>query len=461
MEIASSHRVPGPARGNLPSTRTFVSCGCARPDTGTLHPSESAVDAAVLTEATATAYVAAAGYRVGPVGRVGVELEYVVRDPAYPLDRPPTARLYAALAHLGDPLPGGCRISVEPGGQLELSSAVGAGLQDCVDAVADDLALVRAALGADGLRLDPTGLDTGRKPRLVTEHPRYLALAAYHDRTGAAGRTVMCNTASVQVCLDAGDESAGWRGYRRRWRLANAIGPVLLAAFANSPYVGASGTRWVSYRQALRFGTDASRTRAPRAAADPRTAWARYALDARVAVIARPDPLPWLVPAGGLTMRDWLAGHGPRPVTLDDLERHLATLVPPVRPRGYLEFRMIDQQPGDGWVVPAAVTTALLDDPTAAHAAAEATAQLGYLRPQRAWLTSAREGLGNPALRSAALTCFTAAADALPRLGVSARVQAAVSDFVDRYVAPGRCPADDIAATGNRIHLPRSVSARA
>ncbi|WP_329110287.1 glutamate-cysteine ligase family protein [Micromonospora sp. NBC_01699] len=416
------------------------------------------MDAAVLTEATATAYVAAAGYRVGPVGRVGVELEYVVRDPAYPLDRPPATRLYAALAHLGDPLPGGGRISVEPGGQLELSSAVGAGLQDCVDDVAGDLALVRAALAADGLRLDPTGLDPHRPPRLVTGHPRYLALAAYHDRTGTAGRTVMCNSASVQVCVDAGDESDGWRGYRRRWRLANAIGPVLLAAFANSPRVDRSGTRWVSYRQALRFGTDASRTRAPRTAADPRTAWARYALAARVAVIARPDPLPWLVPAG-LTMRDWLAGHGPRPVTLDDLERHLATLVPPVRPRGYLEFRMIDQQPGDGWVVPAAVTTALLDDPTAAHAAAEATAQLGYLRPQRGWLTSAREGLANPALRAAALTCFTAAADALPRLGASTAVRAAVTEFVDRYVIRGRCPADEFTAADHHGHLPRSASA--
>ncbi|MEV4631571.1 glutamate-cysteine ligase family protein [Micromonospora sp. NPDC049523] len=418
------------------------------------------MDAAVLTEATATAYVAAAGYRVGPVGRVGVELEYVVRDPAYPLDRPAAARLHAALAHLGDPLPGGGRISVEPGGQVELSSAVGTGLPDCVDAVTGDLALVRAALAADGLRLETTGLDTERQPQLVTDQPRYLALATYHDRTGTAGRTVMCNTASVQVCVDAGDDSEGWLGYRRRWRLANAIGPVLLAAFANSPYVDGSGRRWVSYRQALRFGTDASRTRAPRAAADPRTAWARYALDARVAVIARPDPLPWLVPVGGLTMRDWLAGHGPRPVTLDDLERHLATLVPPVRPRGYLEFRMIDQQPGDGWLVPAAVTTALMDDRAAAHAAAEATAQLGYLRPQRAWLTSAREGLGNPALRAAALICFTAAAGALPRLGAPARIRAAVDDFLDRYVTQGRCPADEVAADGAQVHLPRSVSTR-
>jgi glutamate--cysteine ligase len=400
-------------------------------------------DIAALTEVTAAAYVAAAAFRVGTPGRVGVELEYVVRDPAQPADRPSVARLLSAVAHLGDPLPGGGRISVEPGGQLELSSGVGATLQHCIDAAASDLALIRDALALDGLLLDGTGLDVHRAPWLVTEHPRYVALAAYHDRAGPKGREVMCNSASVQVCLDAGDESDGWGGYRRRWWLTDAIGPVLLAAFANSPCVTRSGIRWVSYRQALRFGTDATRTRAPRRHAEPRTAWARYALGARVAMIAEPEPLPWLVPTG-LTMRDWLRGPGPRPVTIDDLERHLGTLVPPVRPRGYLEFRMIDQQPGDGWVVPVAVATALLDDPIAAETAAAATEQLrSPLRRHRSWLTSARDGLADQALGSAALTCFAAAADALARRGASAAVRLAVTSFIDRYVAQGRCPADD------------------
>ncbi|MFR9775594.1 glutamate-cysteine ligase family protein [Micromonospora sp. MS34] len=403
-------------------------------------------DVAALTETTAAAYVGAAAFRVGVPGHVGVELEYPVRDPAYPLDRPSVARLRAAVAHLGDPLPGGGRITVEPGGQLELASAVGATGQACLAATAADLALVRAALAADGLLLDGTGLDTARRPRLVTEDPRYLALAAYHDRVGPKGREVMCNSASVQVCLDAGDDSDGWTGYRRRWWLADALGPVLLASFANSPHRTRSGVRWVSRRQALRFGTDATRTRAPRHLADPRGAWTRYALAARVAMIAQPDPLPWLVPTG-LTMRDWLRGHGPRPVTLDDLERHLGTLVPPVRPRGYLEFRMIDQQPGDGWVVPVAVVNALLDDPIAAEAAAVATEHLrSPLRRHRDWLTSARDGLADRALAVAALACFTAAADALARQGASVEVRQAVADFIDRYVARGRCPADDARA---------------
>ncbi|SNT57841.1 glutamate--cysteine ligase [Asanoa hainanensis] len=398
-------------------------------------------DIAVLTERAAETYVAAAGFRVGPIGRVGVELEYPVRDPRAPLTRPSIARVTAATAGLA-PLPGGGQITIEPGGQLEISSAVGASLRDCVERTRTDLAQTRAALSADGLQLDGTGLDAHRTPELITTHPRYVALAEYHGRSGGKGLAVMCNSASVQVCLDSGDESDGWAGYRMRWWLADAIGPVLLAAFANSPRV-VRGTRWVSYRQALRFATDATRTRAPRRTGEPRVDWAHYALRAKVAMIAEPEPTPWSVPTG-LTMRSWLRGHGPRPVTLDDLERHLGTLVPPIRPRGYLEFRMIDQQPGDGWVVPLAVVTALLDDPIAADAAAAATEHLrSPLRRHRDWLAAARTGLSDPQLATAALSCFEAAAAALDRAGAGKQIRGAVETFIERYVARGACPADD------------------
>ena len=267
-----------------------------------------------------------------------------------------------------------------------------------------------------------------------------MALAEYHGRSGGKGLAVMCNSASVQVCLDAGDESDGWAGYRMRWWLADAIGPVLLAAFANSPRT-VRGTRWVSYRQALRFGTDATRTRAPRRGGEPRADWAHYALRAKVAMIAEPAPAPWSVPAG-LTMRSWLRGHGPRPVTLDDLERHLGTLVPPVRPRGYLEFRMIDQQPGDGWVVPLAVVTALLDDPIAADAAAAATEHAALAAapaPRLAGSPPARARRSPAGRRRAGLLHGRGG-----RAGAArgpAQVRRAVESFIERYVARGRCPA--------------------
>ncbi len=419
-------------------------------------PFDAVAPDVLVSEADAAAYIAAAGFRAGPTGRVGVELEWLVRDSADEFARPEPARLRAAVAGLPDPLPGGGRITIEPGGQLELSSGVGESLAACADATRADLALLFDATSAAGLRLEGGGLDTVRAPQRVLDVPRYTALERFYDRFGPHGRFVMCNSASVQVCLDAGDESDGWGGYRRRWLLADALGPVLLAAFANSPGT-ALGTRWRSSRQVLRFAMDPSRTRTPRRVADPRLAWARYALGAKVACVAAPDGADWQVP-DGLTMRDWLRGAGPRPVTYTDLELHLGTLVPPVRPRGYLEFRMIDAQDARYWSVPLAVVTALLDDPAAAETAAAATGSLSSIRRHRDWVTAARRGLRAPYLADAAYTCFEAALGALDRLGVPADVKAAVVDFVDRYTSQGRCPADDVIAVRGRGSRRASVA---
>lgn len=164
---------------------------------------------------------------------------------------------------------------------------------------------------------------------------------------------------------------------------------------------------------------------------------------------------PWAVPRG-LTFRDWVrtggGHHGLRRPTTEDLEYHLTTLFPPVRPRGHLELRMIDAQPGeDGWLVPTAVTHALFDDPEAAETAYRAVKALadayGSARAPRnaLWHTAARDGLADPDLRAAAAACFEAAGEALPRLGASPHVRETVDGFTDRYVRRGRCPADDAA----------------
>ncbi|GAA4938661.1 hypothetical protein GCM10023238_00440 [Streptomyces heliomycini] len=73
--------------------------------------------------------------------------------------------------------------------------------------------------------------------------------------------------------------------------------------------------------------------------------------------------------APGLTFRKWSGPHA-RPPTRDDLDYHVTTLFPPVRPRGHLELRMIDAHArDDGWIVPLAVVAALFDDPEAAETA--------------------------------------------------------------------------------------------
>jgi glutamate--cysteine ligase len=156
-----------------------------------------------------------------------------------------------------------------------------------------------------------------------------------------------------------------------------------------------------------------------------------------------------------VTFRDWLRGAGERPPTAGDLSYHLTTLFPPVRPHGHLELRMIDAQPADGWVVPAAVVSALVEDPKAAEAALAATeplweqASLATVRNSTSatdadpWLRAAKHGPSDSGIGRASLACFEAANAALGRSGAPEPIRHAVAAFTERYVLRGRCPADD------------------
>jgi glutamate--cysteine ligase len=394
-----------------------------------------------ISETEARARVAQACISCGPLGRVGVELEWVVADPRDPNRPVPLDRIADLLAYLPNPLPGGAVLTVEPGGQLELSSQPCDGLSDCLISTSADVALLRSLLEADGLELMGTGLDPVRAPRRLLEHPRYAAMETFYGRFGTEGKVLMCGSASVQVCLEAGDDSDGVTGYRYRWQLAHELGPVLIAAFANSALRRGRPTGWRSTRMAFRFRADPRRTRPPNGP-DPRQTWPEYAMNAQLLCLQRPAPLPWTAPPG-LTFAEWLRGHGPRRPSWSDLEYHLTTLFPPIRPRGYLELRMIDTQVGDDWWVPLAVVTALLDDPVAADAARAAIHPLYARRQRDLWLRAARHGAGDPLLGAAARTCFEAALPALHRMDVPEQVCAAVASFAERYPWRGRCPADD------------------
>lgn len=406
-------------------------------------------DVTMIDEAEAAAYAHGICFKNGPPHKVGVELEWLLHDAADPRVPVGDARQRAAYEDLGR-LELCSALTREPGGQVELSSPPADSLTECVEIMARDLAVVRSCLAGHGLGPAGYGHDPWHRPRRVLTLPRYAAMEEYFDRSGPVGRSMMCSTASVQVCLDAGTDQAGPRGYRERWRLAHLLGPVLVAAFANSPFSKGRSTGVRSTRQAVWAALDPGRTQAPPGNGDPRDAWAAYALAAPVLCV-RGGGVPWQVPTG-VTFRDWIAGRGgvPRPPTLDDLDYHLTTLFPPVRPQGHLELRMIDAQPGDdGWIVPLAVTTALLDDPAAARAALGAVRPLDLRPYDRApgnplWRRAARHGMTDAALRLAAEACFDAARRALPRLGASAAIQGLVAGFEERYVARGRCPADDL-----------------
>ena len=357
-------------------------------------------------------------FKTGPPGQVGAETEWFVVDRHAPERHVPIDRLRTAVRAAGPP-PAGSGITYEPGGQLELSSLPQRGVAAAHAALAADIAHVGGHLAHEGLALTGRGTDPRESgaPSCQLDEGRYRCMRAYFGEKGLA---MMCATASLQVCLDIGADE---KDATRRWRLAHALGPVLVAAFANSPRTGAR-----SARQVIWEGLDPGRT-APVAGDDPVTAWARYALDARVMLLRD----GW-VPDPGMTFREWLAdGHPDR----DDLAYHLTTLFPPVRPQGWLELRMIDALPEPYWPVPIAVAAALIDDPLAADVAAEA-AQPAAGR----WRRAARVGLTDPVLARAARRCFEAALDALPRLGAEALVPL-VAAYTERYVARGRCPADE------------------
>jgi ergothioneine biosynthesis glutamate--cysteine ligase EgtA len=432
-----------------------------------------------LTEREAEEQAHGIAFKTGPPGTVGVELEWLVcdgRDPALPVDQ---RRVAAALARLDEPgaLPGRGRLTTEPGGQVELSSAPASGLGGCVAAAGSDLTAVRQAIAPAGLSLAGHGLDPLRPPRRVLDLPRYAAMEQFFDRSGPWGRVMMCSTASVQVCVDAGQEQSGPSGFRWRWHLLHGLGPVLVASFANSPFQDGRMSGWKSTRQAVWSRLDPSRTRAPADAepgaadrgpgwpedTDPREDWVSYVLDAQVMLLRDPGSRRWTAPTG-LTFRDWVRGAVGPPPTADDLTYHLSTLFPPVRPRGHLELRVIDAQPGDGWIVPTAVVSALLDDPVAAQAAMAAVEPLQKdTRPGELLLRAARHGQDDPQLATASRECFAAADAALVRLRAPAPIRDAVTRFADRYVLRGRCPADDrldeARAAVSLLHHPRNRDA--
>jgi glutamate--cysteine ligase len=231
---------------------------------------------------------------------------------------------------------------------------------------------------------------------------------------------MMSTTAATQVNLDVGPDAVS------RWQLLHDLGPVLVAAFANSPFRAGRPTGWKSSRQQIWQALDPTRTAVP-TGDDPVDAYATMALDA--AVMLEPD-------RG--TFRAWVESDDPP--TESDLALHLTTLFPPVRPRGWFEVRYLDAQSLRWWPVPVAVLAALADDPTVAEtAAAEAAPARGL------WREAARLGLEHPVLRAVAPRLFALAVESLG--STDPLLVDLVRGFAQEYVEQGRCPADDRAVS--------------
>lgn len=410
------------------------------------------------TRAEAEAYVASVCFKHGPPRLLGIELEWTVHhaeNPRHPLDAESLARVLGPHAPPSlapdsphERLPHGCVLTVEPGGQVEISSAPTASAVRLFEAVDDDARYLARMLNAGGYLLGESGLDVWRPPQRLLRLPRYAAMESAFDRIGPDGRVMMCSTAGVQVCLDAG---AAHRS-ARRWAALHALGPVMTAMFANSPTVAGRDAGWASARTGALRRTDPPRMLPGPVTRDPAAAWARRVLDTSV-VCRRRAGGDWSVPPG-VSFADWIGGALPTAPTRDDLDHHLSLLFPPVRPRGYLEVRYLDAQPGGDWKLPAAALIALFRDESTVDRVLELTTPaVGR------WMTAARRGLRDPVLANTAQQVFALASRCLrddPDMpdGMAEWLAESVRRRLHR--AGGTAPAGTVPAPASPERHPRS-----
>ncbi|MGQ4598257.1 ergothioneine biosynthesis glutamate--cysteine ligase EgtA [Nocardia sp. R6R-6] len=385
------------------------------------------------SRAAAEAYIGGVCFKLGPPALIGAELEWLTVQgecSASGRSAAPRPQLPALADALGPyaprsiapdspalALPGGSRVTLEPGGQIELSSApYGTAVQLC-DRLHEDARLLRELLASRSIRPVSLAADADRRPKRLLRLPRYRAMERAFGGIGPFGKLMMCNTAATQVSVDAGADRAE---VTARWTALYAIGPALVAAFACSPVLrGAPPGAWASQRMRAWLRLDTARTRPPVLDwTDPVAAYGRWALDVPLLCVRRADDdaaapgdghdCGWSAPPGA-TFADWLSGAlddeiGRRP-DADDLDYHLTTLFPPVRASGHLEVRYIDAQPGAAWTVPVHVIDALLSSPAVV---AEATA-IGAPTAAR-WVDAARSGLAEPDIRTSAVELLRLAA---------------------------------------------------
>ena len=361
--------------------------------------------------------------------RFGLELEWPLHRRDNVLARPTQADIDLVLAAA---MPSGGRVTFEPGGQVELSSLPHRSPDELFDAVRADERALAARLDSLGLATATVAVDDRRPPVRVLAQPRYAAMERFFAAQRGPGAWMMCNTASTQINIsnDGGDPCS-------RWRLVHQIAPLLVAAFANSPGVGLDGTRWTSLRQGIWWRIDPARTRPVRTDLPRPQAWLDYALRADVLFVNRPAPTGTaLLP--GLSFGAWLAhGHELGRPTLDDLRYHLSTLFPPVRPRGWLELRVLDALP----VLFRQVATLVVASATSADACVELRRRL----PDTSgwWQLAARSGLDHPGIAAAAQHLFRVAVDHLAAVTRSSEHRDLVAQYRTDYVEARRAPGAD------------------
>ncbi len=355
--------------------------------------------------------------------QLGLETEWAVHPAADPMSRPDMGQL---LTLTDSPLPKGGRVTFEPGGQIELSSAPQPSVSEAIRAVDTDVAVLMHRLSRLGLRAESNAVDV-RDPVRILDQPRYQAMSEHFDRQGDAGGWMMTNTSSVQVNIS--NDPAEPLG---RWRVLNLAAPALIAMFANSRAVDASGSMWASARQGIWWNIDPTRTRPVPMSEDPSGSWLRYALDALVFFIPTDGPgRPGGVGVSeSMTFRQWMhRGHELGWPTINDFQYHLTTLFPPIRPRGWMELRVLDALPR-GERAAAALAVATIGQ-------AGVREELHQRLPDTSdlWLDAARYGLRHPRLAQVASILSRVLSAYAPGVADTREHVDLLDSFLERFTA--------------------------
>ena len=262
-------------------------------------------------------------------------------------------------------------ISLEPGGQFELS---GAPLDDAhLTAIELDRHLAACRIAGEPLGIGFLTLGMSPKWSLaetpVMPKSRYAIMARYMPKVGTRGRDMMFRTSTVQANLDFSSE----QDMAAKMRVGLALQPAIAALFANSPFTDGKLNGLLSARSEIWRHTDPARTGMLAFAFEPGMGFERYvdyALDVPLYFVKRGDHYQ---DVAGASFRDLLAGRlkempGER-ATMADWANHLASIFPEVRLKRYLEMRGPDVGPSERIVAMSALMAGLYYDPDALRAA--------------------------------------------------------------------------------------------
>jgi glutamate--cysteine ligase len=377
-------------------------------------------------------------------------LEALVRDHGWEAgpDRGPSAEMIELRR-------GAASITLEPGGQLELS---GAPLTNVHETCAEftqhyqELDAVSRPLGLAWLAVGHHPFATREEIQWMPKG-RYAIMRDYLPRRGSLGLDMMLRTCTVQANFDYTSE----RQCGERVRLASAMAPVITAIFANSPYVEGRHSGFQSRRSHVWTDVDPDRCGIPRFFFEPGFTFERYvewALQVPMFFVKRDGSYhAHHVPFAEFLRDGWIAPDGRRhPALLGDWTTHLSTLFPEVRLKPHLEFRSADAVGSKFVCALPALLKGLLYDEDATAEAWEIFAEMDYDARMKRWHEATRVGLHAEPIRERAVALVRIARTALDRMDVRdarGRTEARFLDPLEPLVERGLSPADEaIAALG-------------